>query len=105
MQFCLGHPVCIVKFTTVYQLKVAIVSDTAETKRDLELFVKVQRFDTLTDYFTEQRMVTLLQPFDVLEFEFNMKELLINGNCIETPLPNITINFNRCFITLWYVEI
>ena len=80
------------------QLKVAIVSDTVE-KMELELHVKIQRFDSLTENYHKMQPI-LIDPLDVLETEFLMEEFLISGNCLEMP-SNMT-NFNLCFITLWY---
>ena len=80
------------------QLKVAIVSDTVE-KMELELHVKIQRFDSLTKNYHKIQPI-LIDPLEVVETEFLMEEFLINGNCLEMP-SNMT-NFNLCFITLWY---
>ena len=60
--------------------------------------MKIQRFDNLNDFFHETQLV-ILKPFDVLEVEFPMKDLLIGGNCLESPAN--TTNFNYCFVTLW----
>ena len=38
--------------------------------------MKIQRFDNLNDFFHETQLV-ILKPFDVLEVEFPMNDLLI----------------------------
>ena len=77
------------------KLKITIVSDLPETLKDLRLYVKVQRFDSFS-YIGPSSYVTV-EPFGVVEKEFDMKDFLFEGNCMEKP-SNIE-NFNLCFIT------
>ena len=77
------------------RLKITIISDLPETLKDLRLYVKVQRFDSF-NYIGPSSYVTV-EPFGVVEKEFDMKDFLFEGNCMEQP-SNIE-NFNLCFIT------
>ena len=77
-------------------LKVSIVSDHLEPL-EVELMVKIQRWDELENHFYVEFLTAQVQEQSVYQVDIDMLKLLQKGRCFES---NSTIpRFDYCFLT------
>lgn len=78
-------------------VKVSIVSENLQPL-EVELTVKVQRWDQLEEFHVEKPMTISLEPQSVTEKTIEMAGLLHQGRCFESN-ETFTTRFNYCFLT------